>query len=499
MAAAGLNALRQMYNRLGFDNPGPVHIVTDQGINTLDELENLDDAGVKSLCQALRKPGGTVPNPNAGAAGAPATVPNPGYNVSIKAEENLKLAAYYLRHQKRVSRDVTIALITPLLVRKFKDLKKAEEEHKDPSEKPTISDKNWSKTLEEIEEYLRNHLGHTKVPLSYIVRRDVEVAVDDPPNNYSTVQDEMTGRAPHVDGAGVATDHYKLDNATVWGLLAELTRNHKCWVYMKPHLRARDGRAAFLALRQHYLGANNVNNMARSAESKLQSTTYSKEGKRWNFETYVSLHKELHQILQQLELDHGYKGIDDGTKVRFLLDGIKSDKLNTVKAQIFSSPEFQTDFDRCVDLFKSFLEQVSTDRNQTFNVSRVGARDDDSKKRVTFKNKKWVRKGSGKGADAKGGKRKSEDDEEGADVKEVKDRYYTPKEYAKLTPGQREKLQKAREQRQRQVATTIARLDDMAITVAELQAAQDGRGDDDMDDEPSTPTAGSRNRSNPAL
>ena len=154
----------------------------------------------------------------------------------------------------------------------------------------------------------------------------------------------------------VQADHYKLDDATVWGLLAELTRNHKCWVYLKPHLRARDGRAAFLALRQHYLGANNVNNMAPSAESKLQITTYSKEGKRWNFESYVSLHKEQHQILQQLELDHGYKGIDDGTKVQFLLDGIKSEKLNTVKAQIFSSSDLQTDFDRCVDLFKSFLE-----------------------------------------------------------------------------------------------------------------------------------------------
>jgi hypothetical protein len=96
---AALNALRQMYVRLGFTNEMAIYITGTQGINNISELKNLDDKAVERLCQAMKKPGGTIPNPNANAPNAPAEIPNPGYTVSIKAEENMKLAAYYARHQ----------------------------------------------------------------------------------------------------------------------------------------------------------------------------------------------------------------------------------------------------------------------------------------------------------------------------------------------------------------------------------------------------------------
>jgi hypothetical protein len=87
----------------------------------------------------MKKPGGTIPNPNAGALGAPAVIPNPGFSVSIRAEENLKLAVCYARHEFRVSRPVTPASITAIGVRALKDLKIAEEEHVNPTDKPAIT------------------------------------------------------------------------------------------------------------------------------------------------------------------------------------------------------------------------------------------------------------------------------------------------------------------------------------------------------------------------
>jgi hypothetical protein len=106
---------------------------------------------------------------------------------------------------------------------------------------------------------------------------------------------------------------------------------------------------------------------------------YTKEGKRWNFETYVSAHKEQHQILEQLEMDYGYRGMDEGSKVRHLISGIQTDKLSTIKGQILGDPALQRDFDGCVNLFKAYLEQVANDRRQTFNVSCVGTNDDGRK------------------------------------------------------------------------------------------------------------------------
>ena len=106
----------------------------------------------------------------------------------------------------------------------------AEEEHKDPTDKPTINEKNWAKMLEEVEEYFRNHLGHQKTPLSYITCRDIDVPphIGDPQANYTVVQDEMVHHAHHVDTNGDPTDHYNINNQRVWTLISKLMQDHKC-------------------------------------------------------------------------------------------------------------------------------------------------------------------------------------------------------------------------------------------------------------------------------
>jgi hypothetical protein len=87
---AEINALQLMYTRMGFTNPMATYITTEQGIITLEKLENLEDKAVERLCQ-VKKPGRTIPNPNAGAPGAPAQIPNPGFNVSISSQGKLEV------------------------------------------------------------------------------------------------------------------------------------------------------------------------------------------------------------------------------------------------------------------------------------------------------------------------------------------------------------------------------------------------------------------------
>ena len=79
----------------------------------------------------------------------------------------------------------------------------------------------------------------------------------------------------------------------------------------------------------------------------LQQTTYQGEKRRWNFEKYSRLHKEQHIILEGL-VEFGYSGIDSRSKVRYLLGGIKTLELDSVKTQIMSSPALRSDFDGCV-------------------------------------------------------------------------------------------------------------------------------------------------------
>ena len=171
---------------LGFTQDVAATISNVQGVDSIDELKFLNDKEVEGLCNNIRKPGGMMPNPNAGVQGEPAMIRNPGQGVSARAENNLKLCCYFIRHRERISRSVTADQITLANVRALRDLRDAETNHVDHEPTPKLMDsKNWPKTIEGIVEYLRGCLGVTKIPLSYVVHDHIEVTpeANDPETN----------------------------------------------------------------------------------------------------------------------------------------------------------------------------------------------------------------------------------------------------------------------------------------------------------------------------
>ena len=75
---ADVVALRSALTRLGFLVEAAGFITDEQGLEKLDELKVLTNDDIESLCKVVRRPGGTVPNPNARDPGQPATLSNPG-------------------------------------------------------------------------------------------------------------------------------------------------------------------------------------------------------------------------------------------------------------------------------------------------------------------------------------------------------------------------------------------------------------------------------------
>ena len=100
---ADVVALRADLMRLGFSTKGAGFITYDQGLDKLDEFKVLTNDEIESLCKIVRRPGGTIPNPNAGDPGQPATLSNPGEQVLLRAELNIKLACYYLHFKDQTS------------------------------------------------------------------------------------------------------------------------------------------------------------------------------------------------------------------------------------------------------------------------------------------------------------------------------------------------------------------------------------------------------------
>ena len=60
-----------------------------QGLDSTDTFRQLTDQDIKDLCDACRKPGGTIINPNAAAQNAPAHIPNPGVALSFVSVKRL--------------------------------------------------------------------------------------------------------------------------------------------------------------------------------------------------------------------------------------------------------------------------------------------------------------------------------------------------------------------------------------------------------------------------
>ena len=343
---AELVALHAALTRMGF-SPAVASFITDtQGMNDLEEFLLLDDEGVGTLCKAIRRPGGQIRNPAFAAAGTaaaaaadgiPANISNPGYVVSTRAETNLKLMCYFLRYRRSTSRDTEAAVITLDAVRSLKTHKDWEVNHVDVAA-PEINDRDWARTFEAIDEWLRGCLGEfSKIPLAYVIRDNAAITADPVAlATWPSRVDEMIERAPHGEDTFFPTD-----NVTVWEKISTLTRSHECWTNVWPAQRTRNGRMAYRALKNHYLGPNNTNHQANEAEAKLKDSSYHGEKCQWNFEKYVRMHQDQHTILQSL-VQHGYAGIDERSKVRHLLDGIKTTSLIPPRVRSGVHPLYKT-------------------------------------------------------------------------------------------------------------------------------------------------------------
>ncbi len=71
---------------------------------------------------------------------------------------------------------------------------------------------------------------------------------------------------------------------------------------------------------------------------------------------------DQHHILDGLK-EHGYSGIDTQSKVCYLLDGIRTNAFEAVKAQILSNTTLWSDYDVCVSLYKDFIKQKDANSN----------------------------------------------------------------------------------------------------------------------------------------
>jgi hypothetical protein len=290
-----VNAIRKMLERLGFSEAAATYLTGTCGIDSLDEIAYLDGIeDVYTMIKGVTNPGGTVMKVSGATR---VTSRNNGIPFSIRAVASLKLCVYYLKHMEMVQRQPIVNTINLVLVHSYRDQQRHEAGFNKTTEEPEINDKYWPIILEKIKEYLAYQYGVTGATLDYVVRPDIAVKpeAEEPAENYENVDQEMTARVPHT-GRSFVDDRRK-----VWDTISNICGKHSCVVYIKPSLRTRNGRDAYMLLFDHFLGPNNVVNMASEADTKLTSTLYNGENKRFTWVTYVRIHTEQQSVLNGLK------------------------------------------------------------------------------------------------------------------------------------------------------------------------------------------------------
>ena len=476
--------MRAMFGRLRFSNEAANALTDEQGLDSLEELGLMKDDDVANVCKTLRRPGGTTTNDNGD------VIANPGHNVSLKAEKNLKLAVFFVQHKKRCSEDLAFADVTLDSVRRLQSLYDLEKGYEKPDEADSakiINTKDWTKTFDSLDEYLESVLGVTGVPLSYITRKN-QAPADAPGGGWLSEREKMIKRAPHftLDAAGAETtthtDAYISDNLEVWNILSKLCRNSgDLWTYVKAGQARKDGRAAFNSMYNHYLGAHNVENQANHYERLLRENKYYGEKRRHNFHKYSTNALDYIQALNNLK-PYGYSGVDERSAVRYLVDNVMDSSLDATKNAILTHPELRTDFTACVTLFTDFINQRKDAVRKETNVSDVSTTDNKNKNNKN-KNGRATKGSTG-----------------------VEFRYYKQSDYKKLSDKQKDELRLWRKEREEggrpaKKQKTSVELDrgsvDRLVAALEATTVAQDQGTSDADADAATETTD--NRTNPAL
>jgi len=475
-----------MYDALGFHADVRDLLVAQVGLDSATALSQFTGDDIKELLKQVRKDEAariatTNASATAAATGGVAPTIISATPIPYIVEKRLVIVVREIRIRKEINRAIDSIYETTL-----DDLEQYEENwsQKESWEDPTTGapdantiSKNWVNGFEILDEWISAHVETSNMmPLGFVIRREDPDDSAWDPDNYLSIRDAYNKRTEITDSVNAYAPRPWAGRCIqkLWDILYAIFKDHAAYQHMKSHKKSRNGRLAYFALRDHYLGPNNVNNMAAALEAEYNSLHYNGETRRWTFEKYVNKMVELHNVSEDLK-EHGYAGIDETSRVRKLLAGIKTDKLNVIKGQVLASPILSKDFSSTVNLFKDYIAQTNSLQSSSGPNAMIASVSTDKKK-------------------GKKGKNKKRDNAQVSQVK-IQDRFYTQEEYAKFTKEERKQLHDLRKKRK----TSGDSKDTVEARIAALEAHMSTEVNNSNGSPAPAQTSSTSNRSNPAL
>jgi hypothetical protein len=165
--------------------------------------------------------------------------------------------------------------------------------------------------------------------------------------------------------APLTGDQYNLDNERVYGVIKQLILEGPAWAYITSDIdRAKNGRAAWLALRAHYEGESFLNKQKEDAYKAIDMVHYKGERSTFTFEHFTGILTKAYNDLQR----YG-EPVLESKKVRDLLVKITDPKLESAKQAIRINVTYKNDFALAVNFLSESVDTV--DKNETRVIGEV--------------------------------------------------------------------------------------------------------------------------------
>ena len=312
---------------------------------------------------------------------------------------------------------------------------------------------NWISYRDKFLSNLAITPGSNGTPLSYIVDptpRTIKRANQDYIDVDSTNLESWDIYAQNQVHFG---PHFRKDNSKVWQLLKRSLLGSQPYHHIDHCLRQENGRRAWESLKSYYEGEDYVNKTVQECLTRVRTMYYRGETPRFNFEKFIDKQKECYKRLRDVGYNNG-AGVDEASKCSNLKQMILPEaQLETALSLARTQGLFNGSFDTLVHFLKAEVDELVLRRtqvraNRSHRVSAIGS------------NRRGGRGGRGRGGRASGRGRYMPRNGRNrsiltrfVDGRQIHSGNYTPDEYRRLTPAQREAVKALRQQARQQNVT----------------------------------------------
>jgi hypothetical protein len=175
-------------------------------------------------------------------------------------------------------------------------------------------ERKWTEWEPAFVNYLSTIPGVTGVPLSYVIR---EHETPTPGEDYGSFNERCISCAPLVGNV------FQADARKVHQLVKSFLQAETAEQWVRPHLKAQNGRLDMKALRDHYTGEGNTSRRIAVAE-RLRDSLHYKNEKSMQFSSFLAKMQTMFNIFEEEK-----EIMSEQAKVRILLKKVEHPELRS--------------------------------------------------------------------------------------------------------------------------------------------------------------------------